>query len=310
MPPEPPTPASGRTGDPTPDGPLLSPELLARLERLELVSRKVFRGRMQGERRGLRKGQGVEFADFRNYVPGDDLRFVDWNTYARLEKLFLRLFLEEEDLHVYGLIDVSRSMDFGTPTKLRYAAQLAAALGFVALVRGDRVKIETLGDGGPQAAPVFRGRASLWRMLEHLDRLQPTQAAPLAETVKRFCLRNPGKGIVVLLSDLLDKSGYEAALRYLAAREMDVFVVHILSAEELAPPVEGDLRLIVCEDADATEISVSGPLLKRYRQTVDQFIEQARAFCTQRGMVYLMTDNQTPIDGWITGYLRQRGLVR
>ena len=145
---------------------LLSPELLAKLEKFELVSRKIFRGRMKGERRSPRKGQSVEFADFRNYVPGDDLRFVDWNTYARLEKLFLKMFLEEEDLHFYALIDASASMDFGEPTKLRYAVQLAAALGFVGLVRGDRVKIETLGQPAGRPAPVFRGRKSLWRMIQ------------------------------------------------------------------------------------------------------------------------------------------------
>src|SRR5580692_8431617 len=111
--------------------PLLSPELLAQLERLELVSRKIFRGRIKGERRSLRKGQSVEFADFRSYVPGDDLRFVDWNTYARLDRLFLKLFLEEEDLHFYCLIDASESMNFGTPSKLEFAKRLAAALGFI-----------------------------------------------------------------------------------------------------------------------------------------------------------------------------------
>ena len=151
---------------------LLSPELLARLEKMELVSRKVFRGRMKGERRSPRKGQSVEFADFRNYVPGDDLRFVDWNTYARLEKLFLKMFLEEEDLHFYALIDASGSMDFGQPTKLKFAIQLAAALGFIGLVRGDRVKIETVGQPVRALAPAFRGRRSLWRMLDHLEELE------------------------------------------------------------------------------------------------------------------------------------------
>ena len=111
---------------------LLSPELLAQLEKMELVSRKIFRGRMKGERRSPRKGQSVEFADFRNYVPGDDLRFVDWNTYARLEKLFLKMFLEEEDLHFYALIDASNSMSFGEPTKLKYAPELLLVAGFPA----------------------------------------------------------------------------------------------------------------------------------------------------------------------------------
>src|ERR1700704_6738410 len=123
--------------------PLLSPELLAQLEQLELVSRKIFRGRMKGERRSKKKGQSVEFADYRNYVIGDDLRFLDWNLFARLEKLFIRLFMEEEDLHFYILIDNSLSMDFGTPTKLHYAKQVAAALAFVGLVHLDRARTET-----------------------------------------------------------------------------------------------------------------------------------------------------------------------
>src|SRR5712691_11970776 len=122
--------------------PLLDPDFLARLEQLELVSRKIFLGRMKGERRSKRKGQSVEFADYRNYVIGDDLRFLDWNLYARLDRLFLRLFMEEEDLHVYLLVDNSMSMGFGKPTKLHYAKQVAAALGFVALVNLDRVVVE------------------------------------------------------------------------------------------------------------------------------------------------------------------------
>ena len=182
---------------------LLTPELLARLEKMELVSRKIFRGRMKGERRSRRKGQSVEFADFRNYVAGDDLRFIDWNTYARLDRLFLKMFLEEEDLHFYALIDASPSMSFGNPTKLQYAKQLAAALGFIGLVRGDRVKIETL--GRPSSA-VFRGRRSLWRMLGHVEEFQPDETASLAEGVKSFCVRNSGKGIVVLMTDLMDKA--------------------------------------------------------------------------------------------------------
>jgi uncharacterized protein (DUF58 family) len=289
---------------------LLSPELLAKLEKFELVSRKIFRGRMKGERRSPRKGQSVEFADFRSYVPGDDLRFVDWNTYARLEKLFLKIFLEEEDLHFYALIDASPSMDFGEPTKLRYAAQLAAALGFVGLVRGDRVKVETLGQPASRPAPLFRGRKSLWRMLKHLDEIAAGESISLADGVKNFCIRNPGRGIVVLLSDLMDKAGYEAALRYLLARDLDVYVIQILSAAELDPDITGDLRLIDCEDSDVAEVSVTPALMKRYKQTLATFIESARQFCAKRGMVYLMARNEVPVEELVGGYLRNRGLVR
>ncbi len=289
---------------------LLSPELLAQLERLELVTRKVFRGRMKGERRSRRRGQSVEFADFRNYVPGDDLRFIDWNLYARLEKLFLKLFLEEEDLHFYALIDVSASMDFGEPTKLHFAKQLAASLGFIGLCRADRVKIEALGATRARPGPVLRGRQSLWRMLQYVEALGPGLNVPLAASVKDFCLQNSGKGILVLISDLMDKNGYESALRFLLAQDLDVYVIHVLSPEELEPELKGDLKLVDCEDRDFAEITVSRPLLDRYRRTLAAFIDGAREFCTRRGMNYLMTSTQTPVDQLVSSYLRQRGLVK
>jgi len=294
-----------------PDVPLLSPEMLAKLEQLELVSRKVFRGRMKGERKSKRRGQSVEFADYRNYVIGDDLRFIDWNSYARLDKLFLKLYLEEEDLHFYTLVDTSRSMDFGDPTKLHYAKQVAAALSFIGLTHSDRVVLESLNQPAREKGPVLRGRASLWRMLEHLQAMQPIDGPTnLAQGVKNFCLRHNGLGIVVLISDLLDKNGYEEALRYLVGRRMDVYVVQILAQEELEPDLAGDLRLIDCEDQDVAEVSVSTPLLRKYKQTVNAFVGGIRDFCNRRGMTYLMTHTQQPFELLITNYLRKRGLVR
>src|SRR5689334_6048095 len=145
--------------------PLLDSRFLSQLEQLELVSRKIFLGLMKGERRSKRKGQSVEFADYRNYVVGDDLRFLDWNLYARLDRLFLRLFMEEEDLHFYLLIDNSLSMDFGNPTKLHYACQVAAALGFIGLTNLDRVMVQAFNDNITEAMPALRGRRSLWRLL-------------------------------------------------------------------------------------------------------------------------------------------------
>ena len=288
---------------------LLPPELLARIERLELVSRKVFRGRLKGERRSRRKGQSVEFADFRNYVPGDDLRFVDWNLYARLDKLFLKLFLEEEDLHVYFLVDASPSMEFGEPTKFFAAQQIAAALGFIGLCRGDRVKIEFLGARN-SSSPVLRGRSQLWRMLEFVESRKADEVFSLTDSIKQFSLRNTGRGICVLVSDLMDKSGYEPALRMLVGRQMDVFVLHLLSPEEMEPDLKGDLKLIDCEDDDEAEISVSQALLKRYQATLAAFVDQARKFCSQRGITYLLARSDQSTDLMINQYLRQRGLVR
>ena len=289
---------------------ILTPELLAQLERLELVTRKIFRGRMKGERRSKRKGQSVEFADFRNYVPGDDLRLLDWNLYARLDKLIIKLFMEEEDLHFYTLIDASMSMDFGTPTKLEYAKQLAAALSFIGLVRGDRVRIETIGQPASFRGPVLRGRSNVWRMIKQLDEMAPGENTSLAAGVKNFCIRNPGKGIVLLISDLMDKEGYETALRYFVSNEMDCYVIHLLSQEELQPDVKGDLKLVDCEDADEAEVTISAPLLARYQQTLAAFTRGAQDFCTRRGIHYMLANNQLPVADLVGQHLRRRGLVR
>jgi uncharacterized protein (DUF58 family) len=293
---------------PTTPTTLLDPKLIAQLERMELVSRKIFRGRMKGERRSKRKGQSVEFADFRNYVPGDDLRFIDWNLYARLDKLFLKLFLEEEDLHFYTVIDASRSMSFGEPSKLDFAKQMAAALGYIGLCRSDRVKIQTLGTF--DSSPALRGRANLWRMIDYLNKIEGDETTPLDVGLKQFCLRNSGKGIVVLISDLMDKNGFEAALRYLVAKNMDTYVIHVLSPEEIDPDLKGDLRLVDSEDADVAEITVSRPLIEKYKRTLATFIQSAKDYCTRRGMMYLMARSDRRVDELVGSYLRERGLVR
>lgn len=288
---------------------LLSPELLARLERLELVSRKVFRGRMKGERRSKRKGQSVEFADFRNYVPGDDLRMIDWNLYARLDQLFLKIFLEEEDLHFHALVDCSASMNFGSPTKFHVAKQLAAALGYVGLCRADRVRVAALGPEG-RRAPVLRGRSGLFKMLSYLSSVAPEHNESLTESVKDFSIRTPGSGVVVLISDLMDKNGYESALRMLVGRRMDVFVLHVLSPEELEPPLRGDRRLIDVEDEDAAEITINQYVLDRYQETVKTFIQSIKSFCSRRSIVYIPVRSDMPVDTIVARYLRERGVVR
>lgn len=290
--------------------PLLDPQFLARLEQLELVSRKIFLGVMKGERRSKRKGQSVEFADYRNYVKGDDLRFLDWNLYARLDRLFIRLFMEEEDLHLYVLIDNSLSMDFGTPTKLHYAKQVAAALAFVGLVNMDRVAVEAFNDRLTQSMPAARGRRSLWRVFDFLNKIEPAGPSNLRESLRTFSLRSSGKGIVILLSDFMDKGGYEDALRYLVARQYDIYLIHVLSQEEIEPDLMGDLKLIDAEDFDEAEVTVGGPLIKKYKQNLAAYRAALQDFCLKRGMTYLFTSNQVPFDRLVLTYLRQRGLVK
>jgi uncharacterized protein (DUF58 family) len=290
--------------------PLLDPEFLHKLEQLELVSRRIFVGRMKGERKSKRRGSSVEFAEHRNYTTGDDLRHIDWNVYGRLDKLFLKLFLEEEDLHVYTLLDTSLSMDFGNPSKLRYGKQVAAALSFIGLVNHDRVLVDTFSARLDQGLHGIRGRSQMWRVVQYLDHLEATGQSNLTAAAREFAIRHAGKGVVVVISDFLDKHGYQDALRYLLARNMDIFVIHILSQEEVEPELVGDLRLVDCEDDEIAEITISAPLLKRYKDNLNAFVGGLKEWCTQRGITYIFTNNQFPFEKLVLNYLRQRGLVK
>jgi uncharacterized protein (DUF58 family) len=218
--------------------------------------------------------------------------------------------MEEEDLHFYLLIDNSLSMDFGDPTKLHYAKQVAAALGFIGLVNLDRVVIEAFNNRLTQSMQPARGRRSLWRVLDFLGKIEAAGPSDLAQSLRTFSLKCSGKGIVVVLSDFMDKGGYEEALRYLVARQMDIYIIQILSQEEIEPEIVGDLRLVDVEDEDVAEITVNGPLLKRYQQNLAAYRASLYDFCTRRGVNCLFTSNQTPFDRLVLTYLRQRGLVR
>jgi uncharacterized protein (DUF58 family) len=290
--------------------PLLDPEFLHKLEQLELVSRKIFVGRMKGERKSKRRGSSVEFADHRNYSIGDDLRHIDWNVYGRLDKLFLKLFLEEEDLHFYTLLDTSLSMDFGDPTKLHYGKQIAAALSFIGLVNHDRVVLDSFTSQLVPGLASVRGRSQMWRVVQHLEGLESSGASDLTAAAKQFAIKHSGKGVVVVISDFLDKRGYADALRYLVARNMDIYVIHVLSREEVEPELVGDLRLVDAEDDDIAEITISAPLLKRYKDNLNAFVGGLKDWCSKRGIAYIFTTNHNPFDRLILNYLRQRGLVK
>lgn len=290
--------------------PLLDPEFLHKLEQLELVSRKIFVGRMKGERKSKRRGSSVEFADHRNYSVGDDLRHIDWNVYGRLDKLFLKLFLEEEDLHFYTLLDTSLSMDFGEPTKLLYGKQVAAALSFIGLVNHDRCVMDAFSSRLEPGLASVRGRSQMYRVVKYLDDLTASGTSDLTSAAKSFAIKHPGKGVVVVISDFLDKRGYADALRYLLARNMDIYVIHVLSQEEVNPELAGDLRLVDAEDGDIAEITISAPLLKRYKDTLNGFVGGLKEWCTKRGITYIFTTNQNPFDKLILNYLRERGLVK
>ncbi len=289
---------------------LLDPDFMARLERLEIVSRKIHSSRQKGERQSKRKGESAEFADYRNYVVGDDIRHIDWNIYARLEKLFLKVFLEEEDLNVTILLDVSASMDTGQPAKLLYAKRTAAALAYLGLCDLDRVNVCAYSDRVTAWLDGLRGRRMIARLIQFLQDLPPGGKSHFAAAARQFALRHTQKGVAVVLSDFLDKGGFESGLRYLLGRRLDLYVVQLLSPQELEPDLAGDLKLVDCEDDDTAEITVSRPLLDRYRAQLRAYGDALRDYCHRRGIVYLLVPTSQPFEGLILQVLRQRGLLR
>jgi len=289
---------------------LLDSQFLKRLETLQLTTRRVFAGRMRGERRSHRRGVSIEFADYRDYVPGDDTRFLDWNIYGRLDRLFLKLFIEEQDLYLYLLADTSKSMAFGDPAKLLYAKQLAAALGYIGLSNLDKVSVVGFAEKETGRLAPTRGKAQVWKLLRFLNGLEADGQTSLEGMCKTFIGRRPIKGIVVLISDLLDGHGFEAALKWFLRGSYEVYVIHVLTPEEIDPTLRGHLELIDAETQWPVEVSVNDPLLKMYRRTVEAFCNGVKSFCTQYGMHYVLARTSLPFDRLILDVLRRRGLLR
>jgi uncharacterized protein (DUF58 family) len=317
---------------------LLGPDLLARLDRLDVLSRKVFAGKLPGERRSKRRGRSVEFDDYRNYVAGDDLRHIDWNVFARLDRFFVKLFREDEDLSFHLVIDASPSMDAGEgeaaglpwPTKLVFAQRLAMALAYIGLVNQNRVVLSTAGVRGKrpvqQLSPI-RGRLNVTRAARFvLDSVVPVEgqapvAAPasLGDALKLIAQTRSGKGVMVILSDFLVSEDLRSALNWLAGSGggggFDTYCLQVLSPGELEPEREaphglvGDLRLTDVETGRPAEVTLTGALIKRYKQRLADHCEGLRIACAARGMSHTVVRSDSDIGALLVGYLRSRGLL-
>jgi len=293
---------------------LIGNELMARIGQLDVVSRKIFSGKIQGERRSKRRGQSVEFADFRPYVHGDDLRFIDWNIFGRLDRLFLKIFLEEEDLSLLVAIDTSASMDWGFPNKLAYAQRLAMALGYVGLVNHNRVTMAAFGgEGGLRILKNLRGRRRTSEMGRWLLDLQPGGANSFEESMKSLAVSRQGRGVMLVISDFLFKEGYEKGLRYVAGRGYDLWCLQTLAPQEIDPAAHGlagDWRLTDAEDRDEAEVTASAGLIDQYRANLGAWCAGLRDFAVRRSIMHLVVDTSTDVDVLILEYLRRRGLLR
>ncbi|MEM0983772.1 MAG: DUF58 domain-containing protein [Planctomycetota bacterium] len=306
---------------------LLGSELIARIGQLDLSSKKIFAGKLKGERRSKKRGESVEFADHRPYVIGDDPRHIDWNVFGRLDRLFLKLFLEEEDLSLHVVLDASASLDCGNPSKWHYAQQLAMALGYIGLVNLNRVAVSTVGGlidtgAGDQsrdpelmhAIRDLRGKRRTQELARFICSLRPEGDTNFPEAAKRIALSRRGKGVMVVISDFFMKEGYEQGLRMLVGRGYDVIAIQLLSPQEVEPEgpsgILGDLRLVDTEDGDRAEITVSAPLLKKYKATLNAYCQQLRDFCARREMTAMTVRSDTPVDTLLLDYLRKRGVLR
>ncbi len=307
--------AFGVTTEPRPKrvDDLIDSQLMAKLDQVDIVSRKIFAGKLQGERRSKRRGISVEFADYRHYTHGDDLRFVDWNIYARLDKLFLKLFLEEEDLSLVIAVDCSVSMDWGNPGKFAFCQRLAMALGYIGLANHNRVSLYGFNDEGIMPLTNMRGRRRTREIGSWLLDREPAGGADFTDAMRTISLGRQGKGVMVILSDFMFKDGYEKGLRYIAGGGYDTFCMQVLSPEEVDPGkhgLSGDLRLTDIEDEDTAEVTVSSALLKKYKENLNAYCGRLREYCVRRGMMHITIDSATDLSTLLMDYLRRRGLLK
>jgi len=290
---------------------------LRKLERLAILSRQVKSGRQQGERRSPKRGQSVEFSDFRPYVTGDDFRRVYWNAYARLEKLFVKLFIEEEDQLVHILLDTSKSMAWGEPEKFWYGLRAAAALGYIVLAGLDRLTVSALGGGeaGDTRAginryfPPCRGKQHAMTLFTFLQTLIPKGRTDFVPRLRAYISRTTQIGPLIIVSDLLYPDWMDG-LQLLASKGFEVTVLHILAPDEVQPVLSGDLRLRDSETGAELEITADDDLLFRYQQGVSEWRNELNRFCNLRTIRYLPLETSLPFEDLLFNILQRQGVLR
>jgi uncharacterized protein (DUF58 family) len=289
---------------------LLDPAFIQKLDTLSLLSRKRLRGVQRGDRRSTASGRGMEFDDYRAYQLGDDYRYIDWNVVSRLDRLFVKMFAEEEDLDVSLMIDTSRSMAAGHPAKLLVAKQLAAAIGYIGLVNLDRVGVTAFASTVAARLDRLRGRGRARNLLEFLDGLASSGDTDLEMAMRRHLATSRRRGLLILLSDLFDPRGYEQALLLSRRHRFQTFLIHILADNELVPDITGDLRLVDVETGRAVEVTVDAEALAAYASARDAFFNEIERFCFRHGIDYLRTATSVPVETLVLRWLRQGGLLQ
>jgi uncharacterized protein (DUF58 family) len=282
---------------------------LRQLERLTLLTRKAVHGGMKGVRRSVKRGQSVEFTDYRDYALGDDLRALDWNLYARLERLYIKLFIEEEDVTVHVLLDASASMDGGAPDKSLFGKRAAAALAYVGLASYDRVNLAVLQGRVARRFPSVRGTGRVFQVLADLSGIKPSSGpTDLVAATRHYAAQLTQRGPLILISDLFDPN-VERAISELAGTRCDVAILHTLSTDELDPPLEGDLRLVDRETGDGIDITADLVTLDAYRDRLNAWQARLDEMCTKRRVAYVPTPTSLPLADLVFAELRRRRVV-
>ena len=282
---------------------------LRQLERLQLIMKAPVRGGLKGGRRSVKRGQSVEFADFRDYTLGDDLRLLDWNVLARLEKLFVKLFVEEEDVTITLLLDGSASMATGLPDKLQFSKRAAAALGYIGLASEDRVAVSVLGGRSARRRTALRGSGRVFRLLTELSAIQPADGpTDLVAAARHAAAQLSGRGVVILLSDLLDPSA-DRIIRELAATGSELIVLHVLSPQELDPPLEGDLRLVDTETGEGIDVTADLATIDAYKDRLAAWKQGFADLAARRGATYVDLSTEVPLNDLVFAELRRRRVV-
>jgi uncharacterized protein (DUF58 family) len=286
--------------------PLFDADFLTKLENLSLASRRIVRGQLMAQRRTRRMGGGVEFAEHREYVSGDDFRYLDWNLFARHDELLLKRFQEEEDLHVYLLLDCSRSMAVGDSAKFDLARRVVAALAYIALADLDRVSICAFADGVLQEFPLTRGKARILRLMEFLEQLQANgPATALSALAREFAVRPQKRGLAIVVSDFFDPAGFEKGLDILRHHNYEAHVVQIHLKSEAIPTVLGDVEFVDVESDDVRSLIVTETHLEKYRMAFEQFLQRIRTYCATCGMACIVSTTDRTFDELILEMMRK-----
>jgi uncharacterized protein (DUF58 family) len=289
---------------------LFGDDFQRKLETLAIVSRRVFAGRMRAERRTKKKGSGIEFADHRDYAPGDDFRTVDWNVYQRFSRLLVRLFEEEEDLSIYFIVDCSSSMGFGDGKKFDQARRLCAALAYVGLANLDRVTIVGATEEIVARMPTTRGKGRIFKVFNFLRNIHTHGQTDLRDSLKTFVAQHKRRGLAVLISDLYDPAGFERGINVLRYNKFEPYVLHIVDPREAHPDLKGDVRIYDCETGDEREITVTQKMLERMERAWNEYRDDIERFCVKHQVPYFVADVDTPFDELVLQVFRRGGFLR